>query len=62
MVREIEEHLIENNKEFWFVKHIQNHLSENEEVICKICGKSVDTIAKEILERIKDEIQKGRKR
>jgi len=28
-----------------FVKHIKSHLKDNQQVICKICGKSVDEIA-----------------
>jgi len=35
-----------------FVKHIKAHLSKDEEVICKICGKTVEQIA---LEAIPDE-------
>ena len=30
-----------------FVQHVQNHLSDNEVVICKICGKNVNQIYKE---------------
>lgn len=30
-----------------FVKHIQKHLTEHQVVVCKICGKDVETIYKE---------------
>jgi len=30
-----------------FVRHIQEHLQPGQHVICKICGKSVDEIARE---------------
>ena len=31
-----------------FIKHIQSHLSEGQEVICKICGKTAKEITDEI--------------
>jgi len=34
----------ELNKGNVFIKHIQNHLEQNQEVICKICNKTVDEI------------------
>jgi len=30
-----------------FIKHIQKHLKPNEEVVCKICGKTAKEIIKE---------------
>lgn len=30
-----------------FVKHIENHLDSNEDVICKICDKNIHTIFEE---------------
>ena len=39
------------NKDIIFIKHIQSHLKEGEEVICKICGKT----AKEIITEAKGE-------
>ena len=30
-----------------FVGHVQNHLKEDEKVICKICGKTIDEIYEE---------------
>lgn len=30
-----------------FIKHIENHLKEGEQVICKICNKTVDDIYEE---------------
>ena len=30
-----------------FIKHIQNHLQNGQEVICKICGKTAKEIVKE---------------
>lgn len=36
-----------SNQDDIFIKHIQNHLKEDEVVICKICGKTVDEIIKE---------------
>lgn len=47
--------IMEKTKGDLFVEHIQKHLEEREHieakpkgvVICKICGKSVDEIAKE---------------
>jgi hypothetical protein len=38
-----------SNKNDIFVKHIENHLKEMglEKVVCKICGKDIDTIYKE---------------
>lgn len=30
-----------------FLRHIENHLGKDQKVICKICGKDVDTIVKE---------------
>jgi len=34
-------------KAVWFVSHIKAHLKNNQEVICKICGKSIEEIARE---------------
>jgi len=31
-----------------FVAHIQNHLSPGQDVICKICGKTVNEIANQV--------------
>ena len=42
--------IIERNKEKWFVEHVENHLEPNQKVICKICGKDIDTIALEHIE------------
>ena len=45
--------IIERNKDKWFVEHIENHLKEEKikgKVICKICGKDIDTIALEHIE------------
>lgn len=33
-----------------FVRHIQEHLKENEIVICKICKKNIDEIYKEYIQ------------
>lgn len=35
-----------------FINHIKNHLEQNQNVICKICGKSVDEIYEEQAENI----------
>lgn len=33
------------SKEEIFVRHIESHLEKGQEVICKICGKTIDQIA-----------------
>ena len=35
------------NKGTVFIEHIKKHLAENEVVICKICGKTVEEIYEE---------------
>ena len=38
-----------------FIEHIQKHLRVGDKVICKICGKDVDTIAEEeLIKRFED--------
>jgi hypothetical protein len=48
------EEITERQKPYWFVRHIQKHLSEMKVragvplvVKCKICDKSIDEIAEE---------------
>jgi hypothetical protein len=36
-------------KALYFVEHIQGHLDEGEQVICKICGKSIKEIYDETI-------------
>jgi len=44
------------NKNDAFVKHIQDHLTRDEVVICKICGETIDTIyRKQLTEEEKQE-------
>lgn len=38
---------VDNEKEKLFVQHIQDHLATNEEVMCRICGKTIDEIWEE---------------
>ncbi len=40
-----------------FLKHIKDHLKEEQEVICKICNKSAETIAEEELVVIFDALK-----
>jgi len=47
---------VEQTKDDVFIKHIQAHLQEGDKVICKICGKDVDSIYEE--ERLKKEYKK----
>jgi len=42
------------DKPLTFVKHIQDHLGEDEQVMCKICDKTIDEIY--------EESQKGEKK
>lgn len=50
--------IIERQKGQWFIEHIKEHFKEGEKVICKICNKDVDTIAKETYEKILKEFKK----
>ena len=61
---EIRKEIVENNKYLWFVHHIKSHLKSDQEVICKICGKTVDECAEEEFDKIMKEINEhfsGRK-
>ena len=39
--------LLAESKDDIFIKHIQKHLKEGQEVICKICGKTAKEIQKQ---------------
>ncbi len=69
-MEEIKKEIIEREKNFWFVNHIQKHLDDGDtgcvpskitkgKVGCTICGKDIDQIAEEklqvLLDMIKDE-------
>ena len=43
-VHKVELKLIEGEKGRLFIEHIQGHLQEGEQVVCKICDMSVDEI------------------
>lgn len=47
MTKKIEKKLKAGEKGRIFIEHIQKHLSEREQVICKICHKTVDEIYEE---------------
>jgi hypothetical protein len=55
---DIVKQLLKSQKEHWFVLHIQEHLNLNQKVICKICNKDIDMIAKERLQKIQDDFAK----
>ena len=46
----------------WFVEHIENHLDTGEKVICKICGKDIDTIAEARWKELLQEVDKDLRR
>lgn len=50
--KELMKEIIERNKGHWLLQHIKQHLKEDEQVICKICNKSVDEIAEETFKEI----------
>ena len=54
----ITKEIIENEKPTWFINHIKEHLKEGEQVICKICGKSIDEIAEDKLNQFREFIKK----
>jgi len=43
----VDDHPHQSNADI-FVAHIQNHLSPGQDVICKICGKTVNEIANQV--------------
>jgi len=53
----IELEMFKNMKGELFIQHIQKHLDKGDKVICKICGKDVDTIAEEELIKRFEELQ-----
>lgn len=55
----IEDKIIESNMGKWFITHNESHLTENQEVICKICGKTAKEIAKETYHNILKEVNES---
>ena len=65
----LEIEIINRNKGNWFVQHIQDHLDNGDTglkcykipegvVGCAICGKTVDEIAKDKLNKLREEYKK----
>jgi len=46
-IKVLTDEMIFRDKSAAFVRHIQSHLSADEEVVCKICRKTVDEIYEE---------------
>jgi len=49
---------LENDKYKWFYEHIKAHLSDDQVVVCKICNKDFDTIKKEKLNSLLNDLKK----
>lgn len=54
---EIRELMIGNNRERWFVEHLQSHVEQSHNLCCKTCGKDIEQIADERLEKMLNDLK-----